>query len=244
MNLLILGATGGCGRWATRIAAGRGHALRLLARDPSRLDTPTAPPASTAVIEGSVLDAPTLERSLVGIDAVVSCLGQRRRHPRNPWSRITSPHDLNERVAMMLARLMPDAGVSRLVAISAGGVGDSVRRISPFNQWLFNNSSIGVAYRDLERMERVLLASDLDWHAVRPTTLTNGKHTGSAREVGRYGPFTRIARADVASWMLDVIDGDASKSRVRTPMIATRGGRSPVESTRSSSSAPEARSRL
>lgn len=61
---------------------------------------------------------------------------------------------------------MPTA--AKLVVISAAGVGDSRPHISTINRLLFDHSNIGVAYRDIHQMERVLADSTLDWHAVRP----------------------------------------------------------------------------
>ncbi len=131
-----------------------------------------------------------------------------------------SPPDLTATVAQMLVEEMPRQNVLRLVAISAGGVGDSARHVNPIIGWLFRHSKIAASYRDLEHMEQILRDSKLCWHAVRPTTLTDGSHTGKAVVVEHYGLLTRIRRADVASWMLDVIESDASRASNRTPMIA------------------------
>ena len=65
--------------------------------------------------------------------------------------------------------------------------------------------NVGVAYRDLADMERQLSASGLDWLAVRPVTLMNGRPTGLARKVDRYGLFSIVRRSDVAAWMLGAL---------------------------------------
>lgn len=215
MHLLILGASGGCGRHATALAHQRGHTVRALVRP----DTAFDPPKGVDVVRGSVLDEPTLTSALTGADAVVSCLGLRRRNPLNPWSPVTSPHDLVETVTRTLVRTMPDAGVATLAMISAGGVGDSQARVHPVLNRLFKHSNISIAYRDLNNAERALAASDLHWHAVRPTSLTNAKPTARARAVDRYGLCTRIPRADVAAWLIDAVEGKHAEDR--TPMIAT-----------------------
>ena len=213
MHLLILGASGGCGRWATRLAAERGHQVRAVVRSGASFE----PPAGVETIVGSVLEQSVVDEAVRDVDAVLCCLGLRRRHPANPWSRVTSPHDLVESTTRVLVERMRAHGVSRVVAISAGGVGDSRSKISPLLRWLFDHSNITIAYRDLDRMESTLAESGLDWHVVRPTTLSNGRHTGRASAVDRYGLFSRVSRANVADWMIRTAEGVERESR--TPMI-------------------------
>ncbi len=109
------------------------------------------------------------------------------------------------RVAGLLVSAMPRAGVRRVVAISAGGVAESVTQCSGVIRWMTGAGSVGVAYRDLAEMERQLSASRLDWLAVRPVTLMNGRPTGLARRVDRYGLFSIVRRSDVAAWMLGAL---------------------------------------
>lgn len=218
MKLLVLGASGGCGRWVVRLAAQRGHGVRAFVRPGSRTEDHEA----VEVIRGEALDGGDLRRAVEGVDAVVSCLGIRRRRAWNPWSAIASPPDLTERAMGLLGSAMAEAGVPRVVAISAGGVSDSRDLVHPLNGWLFEHSSIAASYRDLERMECVLANSGMDWQAVRPTTLVHGPPTGRARAVVRYGLRTRVRRADVAVWMLDAAEA-SGPLQDRTPMIAGAG---------------------
>ncbi len=216
MNLLILGASGGCGRWLCRIAPERGHHVRALVR-PS---TPFEPPQEVDLVRGDVLDADALDRALDGRDAVLSALGIKRASPLNPWSPLASPPDLTARVAERLAEAMPAHRVRRVVAISAAGVGDSSSRVHPLIRWMIDHSNMAASYADLAGMEAVLAGSGLDWVAVRPTTLTGGPPSGSVHVVDRYGLLTRVRRADVATWMLDAAESpDAPEDR--TPMIAS-----------------------
>lgn len=219
MKLLVLGASGGCGRWICRLAAERGHSVRALVRPATAFE----PPAGVEVVRGEVLDAGVLDTALEDRDAVLSALGIKRRSALNPWSALASPPDLTTRVAERLVEAMPRHGVRRLVAISAGGVGvgvgESASRTHPLFRWLIGHSNMAPAYADLAGMEAVLAASALDWTAVRPTTLAPGTPTGSARRVDRYGLLSHVRRADVARWMLDAVEAP-SVNGVRTPMLA------------------------
>ncbi|WP_424519609.1 NAD(P)-dependent oxidoreductase [Rubrivirga sp.] len=217
MRLLILGASGGCGQWITRLAIERGHDVRALVRPTTRFD----PPDGVEVARGLVLEDGTLERVMEGRDVVISALGIKRKNPLNPWSPLASPPDLMKRVAENLARVASEAGVSRVLAISAAGVRDSIEDVHPMIRWMICNSNVNAAYLDLAAMERAFSESDLDWMALRPTTLTPGRPSGSTIGIQRYGLLTTTRRSDVAEFLLDVA---ASRTPLqdRTPMIASR----------------------
>ncbi|MEM6335849.1 MAG: NAD(P)H-binding protein [Bacteroidota bacterium] len=212
--LLILGASGGCGQWLTRLALQRGRSVRAVVRE----TTPFDAPAEVDVVRGSVLDRSVLDAALDGCSEVVSALGIKRKHFWNPWSPLVSPADLTTRVAGHLTELMPAHGIDRLVCISAAGVQDSIEQTNAMMRWLIGHSKIGKAYADLAGMEQVLAGSSLDWTAVRPVTLFYGPQTGSARVVATYATTALIRRSDVAQWMLGAVE-QAGDPESRTPMI-------------------------
>ena len=216
MRLLVLGASGGVGSELVRQAVAGGHAVVALARPRSAV----AAPSGVEVVRGDVTDGAALQQALVGVDAVLCAVGMRRANPANPWSRSVSPPDLTATMARRLVAMMPNAGVRRVIAVSAAGVGDSALQLNVGMRWLLATTMIGDAYRDLERMERVFAESDLDWLAPRPTRLTGGPHTGRVQVVTSFGSFSAISRADVAGWML------AALAQPTWP-IPEWGGRSP-----------------
>jgi uncharacterized protein YbjT (DUF2867 family) len=216
VRLLVLGASGDVGRWLVRLAAEHGHEVTALARQEATLD---APP-SVRVLRGDVTDAEVLARAVREQDAVASCLGLRRAGA-SPWAPLRSPPDLVESVTRVLVPMMERAGIGRLVAISAGGVGDSFAQLTGAVRWLVTRGNIAVAYRDLDRMESVLRASPLDWLAVRPVTLAHGAPTGRARPVAKYAMTSRVRRGDVAAWMLDALERPGTFSE-RTVLLGAR----------------------
>jgi uncharacterized protein YbjT (DUF2867 family) len=201
LKLLVLGASGGVGQWLVRLSAERGHEVTALVRPAATV----AAPSSVRVVRGDVLDPSTLETVVRGQDAVASCIGLRRAG-RSPWAPLRSPANLVESVTRALVPVMERAGVRRLVAISAGGVGDSMAQLTAAPRWLVTRGNIAVAYQDLARMEAVLRASTLDWMVVRPVTLVRGPPTGRARPVARFAMTSSVRRGDVAAWMLDALE--------------------------------------
>jgi putative NADH-flavin reductase len=210
VNLLVLGASGGCGRHVVRHAIARGHAVTAIVRPETACELPGA-----RVIRGDVLADGVIAAAARGHDAVISCLGIRRRWPRNPWSRLVSPPDLTARAAAAIIAAMRAARLERVLAISAAGVGDSAPRMNWVMRFLVARSRIGAAYRDLAAMEDVYAASGLAWTCVRPVTLTPGRPR-RVKEVDRFGLTATIAREAVALWLLDHL----TAPEPRSPMIA------------------------
>ena len=188
-----------------RLAAERGHDVTAVVREGTDFVTP----AGVRVVRGSVLDRALLAPLIDEHDTVLSGLGLRRASIQ-PWSRLLSPPDLVEQVHRTLVACPASASLRRIIWISAGGVGESIRQVSAPVRCLIRAGSIGRAYQDLESAEEVLARSELRALAVRPVTLTPGRPTGRAATVDRYGLLSRVRRADVARWMVDVADGTLS----------------------------------
>ena len=213
MRLLIFGASGGCGKQLVERALARGDEVTALYRDPSRAG---AHAALRALPISDLTELSALASEIASADHVLSCLGNRRVAAWNPWSRMGSRVDLLESFTRALVG-MPEMKGKRLTVVSAAGVGESWARVSPPLRALISSSNIGVGYRDLNRMEEVLAASDLDWVAVRPTTLNDGPSTGRVRTVDGYALTAAISRADVAEAMLRIASGE--RPSVRQPIL-------------------------
>ena len=198
MRLLVLGASGGVGRWTVKLAAAAGHATTAALRPSSQFEAVDG----VAVARGDLTDPEFLDGVVAAHDAVISCVGLRRAG-MSPFARLLSPPDLTTRLASSLTRVMEGQNVRRLVVMSAGGVGDSISQLTWPVQQLVQTGNVAVAYRDLAGMEARLAASSLDWVAVRPVTLMNGAPVGRARQVQQYGLMSIIRRADVAAWMVN-----------------------------------------
>ena len=214
MRLLILGASGGCGRWASRLAAEAGHDVVAMVRP----RTPFDPPSGVRVERGSALDPLDLARAIDGREAVVSCVGAKRVNPRNPWSPLQSPPDASEQSARALVSVLNGTPIRRVVAISAAGVGDSFGAANGVIRFLIRRSTVGAMYADLEKMEQIFFASPLDWLAVRPVTLIDTAPTQRARIVTRFRLSSVIGRADVAQWLVRAATATTPVTN-RTPMI-------------------------
>lgn len=204
MKLLILGASGRCGRWLVRLALERGHEVTAVVRDGSQ----AAVPGGASTVVGDVLDPAFVSEAIAGHTTVLSALGLRRRSVV-PWSTLLSPPDLVQRVMANIAGA--ERPPERIIWVSAGGVGESRARCTPLIRAMIGAGNVGVAYRDLDAAEAVMRgAPEVSSLAVRPVTLLNGAPRGSAGEVNRYGLFSTVRRGDVARWMVDAAEREGA----------------------------------
>ena len=211
MRLIVFGASGGCGSELVKQAAARGHQVTAVIRSTTSYEAPDG----VTLVRGDVLDARFVSSAIPNHDVVASCLGIKYAHP---WARRESPDDFISRATAHIVSGMKAAGLRRVSAISAAGVGDSKPARNPIIRFLIATSNVGVGYADLDRVEDVLRQSGLDWQAVRPIRLSGGAGTGRPRITDRFPASAAIPRADVAAFMLAELE--RPEFTERTPMIA------------------------
>lgn len=168
---------------------------------------------------GDLCDATFLTRAIGGSEVVLSALGLRLKSIA-PWARPEVP-DFLSRSTPALVTAMKATQVKRVIAISAGGVGDSERQVPAMFRAFIKATALRHAYKELAVMETVLLGSGLDVCICRPTGLTDGPRTGQVKVVTSLTGRATISRADVAEWMLD--EAENATQRGRTPMLTVTG---------------------
>ena len=128
-----------------------------------------------------------------------------------------------------VVRAMRDAGVRRLVCLSIGGPGsepdgDPAGLVGR----LLRASPPKGALADLRHMEVTVRQSGLEWTIVRPARLVDGegKHSWRAGPGYALPHGTKIARADVAEFMLDQLDDRANVGPRRGHRLVAAAARS------------------
>ncbi|HSV54819.1 MAG TPA: SDR family oxidoreductase [Burkholderiaceae bacterium] len=198
MKIIVFGPAGGTGQQLVSQALAAGHDVTAFTRNPSAI----APRQRLAVIAGSTLESRGVELAMAGHDAVACALGGQ------PWRR-------QARVCSSAIRNIVPAmarhGVRRIVALSTFGAGNT----RPHVGWLARSLLFGLVLRsevaDKEAMETELSATDLEWIVVRIGRLTDepARGTWRAADDGSIQGMGKIARADVAAFMLGQLEANA-----------------------------------
>ncbi|THV26224.1 NAD(P)-dependent oxidoreductase [Glycomyces paridis] len=213
MRLVVIAATGATGRLVLEQARAAGHEVVAVVRSPERL------PAGVEAVRSDLSDPDpaALAAAFKGADAVVSALGATGRGTAGVATTGTG--------AVLDA--MREAGVGRLVVLSAAPIGTvktAVRpdkpRHDPGDGFVLRRLAVIVKrvlaehYADLAAMEDLVRDSGLDWTVVRPPRLTDEAPRGrwrTALDANPRGGWT-IGRADLAAAMLAAL-ADRGQSR-------------------------------
>jgi uncharacterized protein YbjT (DUF2867 family) len=196
MQLVVFGATGETGRELVKQALGHGHSVRAFVRNPDRLKVIHH---RLEVVTGDVQDAKSVAAAVAGQDAVLCALGVNERKPNTI---------LSDAVRTFVGAMQAE-GVRRLLYVSSLGVGETKGQLGPIYNHVVLPLLLKEIFADKETAETVVRESGLDWTIVQPARLTNARLTGKYRAgpgaaKGRW--FPKIARADVADFMLNAVE--------------------------------------
>lgn len=192
MKLVVFGANGGVGRQIVEQALAQGHDVTAAVRSANALDGA----ARGQAVVCDVTDASAVARTIKGHDTVFCTLGVNGRGPISLYS--TGARNI---VAGMEAH-----GVRRLLFLSNFGIlnerGQGLGQIMLLH---LIRRVLGNTLADHRAALDIMQASRIGWTAVRALALSNGPRTGRYRLAKDDLPAkgTRIARADVAHFMID-----------------------------------------
>ena len=123
MKILVTGATGLIGCHAAAALSEAGHAVRLLVRDPSKLDSVFAPFGRSArdfeVTVGSIEDPAALDEALRGCTGLLHCAGRFSPDRREAEALRETNVEGTRRILEAAERIQPEAPFERLVYVSS-----------------------------------------------------------------------------------------------------------------------------
>ncbi len=196
MKLLVLGATGNTGREILDLALARQHHVTAFVRSPQKI-TQTSP--NLSVVPGDPFDLQALAKALQGHDAVLSALGL-------PPRQALRPSNFMAESTASIVSAMRTAAVPRLCILSAAVLFPGKGLQYAFFKWFLQHHA-----RDLEALETVVKASDLEWTIARPPRLVKAQDARYLAErdalpQGASATFTATFRG-VATFLLDAAEG-------------------------------------
>jgi putative NADH-flavin reductase len=204
MKLTIFGASGATGTTLVQQALAAGHEVTAVVRDPARLAIPAH--QRLEVVTADVLDPAAISPAVDGADAVISAVGPG-----------TGASTLRQDSTRSIIQAMQKTGTRRLLTVSGSVVADDGE--SAFMRHLLKpvvrRTFLRHACADMRRAEDEIHDSNLDWTILRPPSLTNKAARGTYRTaVDRNLPHGfSISRADLAAYMLILLDDPATKGR-------------------------------
>jgi uncharacterized protein YbjT (DUF2867 family) len=206
-KILVLGATGGTGRLIVDQAVARGDDVAVLVRSAEKAKDLKG----AKIIVGDARDEAALRQAVKGRDGVVSALGT----PASPFKEVT----LLSTATRALVKAMEAENVSRLVAITGIGAGDSAGHGGFLFDKLIFPLLLRNVYADKDRQEAIVKNSGLAWTLVRPSVLNNKPGRGTIKAIEDLSDFHggSISREDVAKFVLDQVSADAWLRR--SPLI-------------------------
>jgi putative NADH-flavin reductase len=200
MRLFILGANGRTGRELVDLALARGHHVTAFVRSPHKI---AARHERLAIVAGDPLATAELARALPGHDAVISALGVRARQA-------FKPHALLENAAASTVAAMTEAGVARLLFVSAATLFPEKGLFFAFFRWLLEHQ-----IADTTAAEGIIASTSLDWTLARPPRLTEGGSDAMRIVVDALPPGGRsLSYRALARYLIDAVEQHAHVRRV------------------------------
>ena len=176
MKIIIFGATGFSGQAILAEAIKQGHDVTVLVRDASKVQIKHN---NLTIVEGNVLDSQTVASVVQHQEAVIQCLGVGGKGDGKPTTFISD-------ATTVIVNEMQKQQIKRLIAMSNVGAGNSVA----FQPWFFTKiilpyfmKWLKVIIEDKNRMEPIIMNSNLDWTIVRCPNIvdkpTKGKYNAT-----------------------------------------------------------------
>src|SRR6266699_3148241 len=204
MNIVVFGANGPTGRHLTKQAVASGHTVTAVTRHP---ETFPLRHEHLQVMGGDVFDLASVEQAVAGQDAVLSTLGV-------PFS--FKPITLYSQGTAHIVLAMNHSGVRRLVCVSSSATDPQTRYHDTGGGFIVEKilkpiiiNSIGrTLYADMQRMETLVMNSDLDWTIVRPSGLFETPTVTDYQVAEAFIRGMYTSRADLADCMLHQLTTD------------------------------------
>jgi len=198
MKVLIVGATGKVGIHLVSQALAQGHEVTAFVRKPEKLGSLRE---KLRLATGDALDFGSLVAAMSGQDCVLCALGMP----------LLNKDGLRARGTANVVRAMEEAGVRRLVCLSALGTGDSADVLPLRYKFFLVPLLMRHLYADHELQEQHIRQSGLEWVIARPANFVEGPRTGKYRHgftAADRAPTLKISTADVADFMLKQVEDD------------------------------------
>ncbi|MFN5575684.1 MAG: NAD(P)-dependent oxidoreductase [Bacteroidota bacterium] len=197
MKVTIFGATGFSGQAILADSIKQGQEVTILVRDASKIPIKHQ---NLTLVEGNVLNPQTVASVLHHQEAVIQCLGVSGKGDGKPTTFISD-------ATKIIVDEMQNQKIKRLIAMSNVGAGNSIA----FQPWFFTRiilpyfmKWLKVIIEDKNRMEPIIMNSNLDWTIVRCPNIVDKPAKGRCNAtLDGKGLKLSITLSDLSKFMVD-----------------------------------------
>lgn len=202
MNIALFGATGNAGQYVLKELLKRNHRIKVLARDPKKLNLNTLPNITNLeIIQGNIQDEEKVKKTIFQTEAVIITIGRQRQ----------SPNNLQTEAIKIIDNIMNLLMIKRILVLTGAGVYTSqdkpqlIDHIFKFFILFIDPLRI----KDAQNMVDFLTNTNLDWTIIR----THLHHSNKSKQlnVGLLGDKNIklfCSRENIAKFISNCVEGD------------------------------------
>jgi putative NADH-flavin reductase len=194
MQITVLGASGNVGRLVVAELLAADYSVRAFIHT----ENPLGEHKNLTIVQGSITDVSAVKTALSDSDVVISCLGS--------WGKQRG-HVLTDAMKTLIPA-MEAQNVSRLISLTGAAAfmpDESTTALDTLNRLLLKTLQPKVL-EDGEAHLKLLLASQLDWTALRSPVMKNGTSDSYQLSKKLPPPWVTVTRAGVARALIDQIN--------------------------------------
>lgn len=207
--IVVIGATARSAPEIINQALAEGRRVTGLARSPERIEIEHP---NFESVKGDVYDVDSIAAALRGDEVVISLVGP----SYTPGKEVTSVDLYSVGTATMISA-MRRKGNSRLIVTSSGGVEmipDEKPKTDGFSEnFVWRTRGL---YQDMQRMERIIANSDLEYIILRPRGFRDGPRKNNlliSDGVPTPNPSSILSYTDFATLVLSLVEGEEYLNR-------------------------------
>ncbi len=196
-KIALFGGTGRTGKQFLEQALAKGYSVKALVRSPQKVEQQSK---QLDIMQGDVLNAEDVSKTIAGTDIVVSLFGYVKGSPK--WLQTNGTKNI--------IAAMKKHDVQRIISLSGGGLSYPEKDEPKFMDHLIRGImklAVPKVLNDAIEHHKVLENSGLQWTIVRGPRLTDEARKGDYR-VGWVGvnASTSIGRADLADFIVQLVE--------------------------------------
>ena len=204
MEIFLIGANKGLGYQILLEAIYNKIKVNCLIRSPGKIKFKSP---YLKLFYGDATNYNDLINSIGSSKAIISSININRKNIF-PWSKIVNSKSTISDSSKLIADIVNQSKINRVITVSAFGVGETYKRIPKWFQLLIKYSNLKYPYNDHERHEKIISILESNWTIIRPVVLTNFKRNDKIKVTydNHPKPSSTISRKSLAKFIIEILN--------------------------------------